>query len=120
MIAKPDLSGVGNAWKAVLEGYSRFLGERRLTLPKRRPDLVRWVREFLVFASEHPGYALKQTLDLFPVLVAVRRGMTVWQIRQALVGLRVRWCRHRAVGRAADRGEWYPRLVCRGLTDGRQ
>jgi len=38
--------------KAALEGYSNFLREKKLTLPKHQPHqphLVRWVREFLIF-----------------------------------------------------------------------
>ena len=62
---KPDMSQDENAWKGVLEGYSHFLKERKLALPKHRPHLVRWVREFLTFAAEHPGYTFEQTLDLF-------------------------------------------------------
>ena len=62
---KPGMSQDENAWKAVLEGYSHFLKERQLALPRHRPHLLRWMREFLTFAAEHPGYTFEQTLDMF-------------------------------------------------------
>jgi len=34
-------------------------------LAKHQPYLVRWVREFLLFARDHGGYTFEQTLDLF-------------------------------------------------------
>ncbi len=49
--------------QAVLEGYSNFMRERQLALPKHRPHLVRRVREFLLFAREHSHYTFEQTLD---------------------------------------------------------
>ena len=36
--------------------------EKDLALPKHQPYLVRWVREFLLFAQGHGGYTFEQTL----------------------------------------------------------
>ena len=61
--------------RAVLEGYGNFLRERDLALSKHQPYLVRWVREFLLFAQEHGGYTFEQTLDLFLAEVGGRWGI---------------------------------------------
>ena len=45
----------GQRVQAVLDGYARFLLDRDLALPKHQPYLVRWVREFLAFATDHAG-----------------------------------------------------------------
>ncbi len=51
--------------QAVLDGYATFLHEKDLALTKHQPYLVRWVREFLLFAQEHGGYTFEQALDMF-------------------------------------------------------
>jgi integrase len=73
----------------VLKGYAEFLQDRQLALPKHRPHLVRWVREFLLFAQDHRGFTFDQTLDLF--LDEIRKGRDIqpWQIRQAADALRI-------------------------------
>lgn len=38
----------------VLDGYGNFLREKELALAKHQPYLVRWVREFLLFALLPP------------------------------------------------------------------
>ena len=45
--------------------YAKFLREKELALARHQPYLVRWVKDFLVFAKEHVGYTFEQTLDLF-------------------------------------------------------
>ena len=55
----------GDRMQAVLKGYGKFLREKDLALAKHQPYLVRWVREFLLFAQGHGGYTFEQTLDLF-------------------------------------------------------
>ena len=57
----------GGRLQAALDGYSKFLKDSDLALPKQQPYLVRWVREFLLFAQDHSGYTFEQTLDLFLV-----------------------------------------------------
>jgi len=42
--------------KAVREGSAKFLRDRDVAPARRQPHLVRWVREFLLFAGEHRGY----------------------------------------------------------------
>jgi len=49
----------------VLDGYAKFLQDKNLALDKHQPYLVRWVREFLLFARAHAGYSFEQTLDPF-------------------------------------------------------
>ena len=51
--------------RTVLDEYANFLREKKLAVPKHQPYLVRWVREFLLFARQHGGYTFQQTLDLF-------------------------------------------------------
>ena len=65
------MSEVGKKLKTVLEGYAKFLRDRDLAPPKHQSHLVRWVREFLLFAEEHGSYTFEQTLDLF--LAAIGR-----------------------------------------------
>lgn len=48
----------------MLDGYAKFLKDKNLALDKHQPYLVRWVREFLLFARTHAGYSFEQTLDL--------------------------------------------------------
>ena len=70
----------------VLEGYGKFLREKDLALAKHQPYLVRWVREFLLFAQEHGGFTFEQTLDLFLAEIGGRVGVKPWQIQQAADG----------------------------------
>ena len=51
--------------------------------PKRQPQLVRWVGEFLGFAADHAGYTFEQTLDL--CLAEVGRRLRI-KPRQVQVG----------------------------------
>ena len=51
--------------QAVLDEYGKFLQAKDLPPAKHQPHLVRWVREFLLFAQGHGGYTFEQTLDMF-------------------------------------------------------
>ncbi len=51
--------------QAVLDEYAKFLQDKDLALAKHLPCLVRWIREFLLFAQGHGGYTFEQTLDMF-------------------------------------------------------
>lgn len=55
----------GDQLHEVLDGYAKFLQQKNLALDKHQPYLVRWVREFLLFAWTHAEYSFEQTLDLF-------------------------------------------------------
>lgn len=57
-----------------LDGYASFLREQGLALPKHRLYLVRWVKDFLLFAKEHTGCTCEQKLGLFLAGVARSRG----------------------------------------------
>ena len=74
---------VGSKLKAVLGGYAKFLRDRDLVPARHRPHLMRWVREFLLFAEDHRGYTFEQTLDLFLAEIGERVGIKSWQIQQA-------------------------------------
>ena len=76
------MAKVGKALESVLEGYASFLRERMLAPLKHQPHLVRWVREFLLFAEQHRGYTFQQTLDLFLAAVGERVGIKSWQIHK--------------------------------------
>ena len=43
LIGSLDMSGANKKLQVVLEGYSNFLREKKLTLPKHQPHLVRWI-----------------------------------------------------------------------------
>ena len=51
--------------RAVLDGYGKFLRQRKLAPANQMPCVVRWVQDFLLFARAHGGYTLGQTLDMF-------------------------------------------------------
>ncbi len=55
----------GDHLHEVLDGYAKFLQEKKLALDRHQPYLVRWVREFLLFARTHAGYSFEDTLDLW-------------------------------------------------------
>jgi len=74
---------------ALLKGYAGFLRNRQLAPPRHRQHLVRWVREFLLFAQEHRGFTFEQTLDLFLDAIRKRGEVQSWQIRQAADALRI-------------------------------
>ena len=69
------MAKVGSKLKAVLEGYAKFLRDRDLAPARHRPHLVRWVREFLLFAEDHRGYTFEQTLDLILAEIGERVGI---------------------------------------------
>ena len=73
----------------VLDAYANFLREKGLALPKHQPYLVRWVKDFLLFAKEHIGYTFEQTLDLFLAEVGGRVGTKPWQLQQASDAIRI-------------------------------
>ena len=75
--------------RTVLDAYANFLCEKKLAVPKHQPYLVRWVREFLLFARQHGGYTFEQTLDLFLADVGRRVGVKPWQIQQAADAVRI-------------------------------
>ena len=45
----------GDHLHEVLDGYAKFLQPKNLALNKHQPYLVRWVREFLLFARTRAG-----------------------------------------------------------------
>jgi hypothetical protein len=73
----------------VLDGYANFLREKKLALPKHQRYLVRWLKDFLLFAKEHGGYTFEQTLDLFLAEVGERVGTKPWQLQQAADAIRI-------------------------------
>jgi len=46
---------------------------------------VRWVKEFLAFATDHAGHTFEQTLDLYLAEVGRRVDIEPWQVQQAAV-----------------------------------
>ena len=79
-----------------LDGYADFLRRRRLAQPKHQPHLVRWVREFLIFAAKHRGHTFEQTLALSLTTLGKRTGIKPWQIRQATDAVRIYRYQYRA------------------------
>jgi len=88
--------------RVVLDGYAIFVREKELALAKHQPHLVRWVREFLVFAREHAGYTFEQTLDLFLATVGGRLGTKPWQLQQAADAIRIYRYQYRGAGSECD------------------
>ncbi len=83
------MSSGGERFQEVLNGYAKFLCEKDLAPPKHQPYLVRWVRDFLLFAQEHGGYTFEQTLDLFLADAGGRVDVKPWQIQQAADAVRI-------------------------------
>lgn len=96
------MSDAGIRMLAVLDGYAKFLEDKDLALPKQRPHLVHWVREFLLFAQVHVGYTFEQTLDMFLAEIGKRGDVKPWQIQQAADATRIYRYQYR---RASDDGE---------------
>ena len=88
--------------QTVLDGHAKFFRNKNVALPQLRPYLVRWVREFLLFARDHPGYTFEQTLDLFLSDLGSRVGIEPWQVQQAADAVRI--YRHQYRG-ASDESE---------------
>jgi hypothetical protein len=85
-------------------GYAKFLQYKNLALDKHQPYLVRWVREFLLFARAHAGYSFEQTLDLFLAEAGGCVGTKPWQLQQASDAIRIyRYQYHR--GAKAEDGD---------------
>lgn len=89
LIGSLDMSGADEKLLVVLEGYSNFLREKKLALPKHQPHLVRWVRQFLLFARKYSDYTFEQTLDSFLTALGQRPGVDPWQIQQAADAIRI-------------------------------
>ncbi|MDY0170739.1 MAG: hypothetical protein RBS80_29630, partial [Thermoguttaceae bacterium] len=92
----------GDPLHEVLDGYAKFLQEKKLALDKHQPYLVRWVREFLFFARAHAGYSFEQTLDLFLAEVGGRVGTKPWQLQQASDAIRIYRYQYRGAKAGAD------------------
>lgn len=86
--------------RTVLHGYTKFLQEKKLAIPKHQPYLVQPVREFLLFARQHAGYSFEQTLELFLAELGRRPAVQPWQVRQAADAVRV----YRYQFRGAEKG----------------
>jgi hypothetical protein len=83
------MDGFDERLRKILDGYANFLREKELALPKRQPYLVRWARDFLLFAKVHSGYTFEQTLDLFLAAAGGRVGTRPWQLHQAADAIRI-------------------------------
>lgn len=46
----PNMADRGDHLHELPDGYAKFLQEKKLAMDKHQPHLVRWVREFLLFA----------------------------------------------------------------------
>ena len=88
--------------REVIDGYAKFLQDKNLAMDRHQPYLVRWVREFLLFAQCHTGYTFEQTVDMFLAGIDKRGGIQPWQIQQAADAVRIYRSQYR---RAKDDGE---------------
>jgi len=55
----------------VLGGYAKFLQDKNLALDKQQPYLVRWVREFLLFARAHGAPWSREAVTTRPRAVVI-------------------------------------------------
>jgi hypothetical protein len=96
------MAGFDERLTRILDECANFLQEKDLALLKHQPYLVRWVKDFLLFAKEHGGYTFEQTLDLFLAEVGGRVGTKLWQLQQASDAIRIYRYQYRG---AQDDGE---------------
>lgn len=106
------MNGDDDKLKVLLEGDCNFLRQKKVALPKHQPHLVRWVREFLIFAAAHGGYTLEQTLDMFLAALGKRTGVEPWQIRQATDAVRIYRYQYRTDSAKSEKEE--PRKALAG------
>lgn len=102
---------VENNIRSVLDGYSNFLKRMELAPAKHQPYLVKWVREFLIFARKRHNYTFEQTLDGFLAVLGKRAGIKPWQIQQAADAVRIYWYQYKANGNKIEddtRGVSFP------------
>ena len=92
----------GDPLHEVLDGYAKFLREKKLALDKHQPYLVRSVREFLFFARAHAGYSFEQTLERFLAEVGGRVGTKPWQLQQASDAIRIYRYQYRGAKAGTD------------------
>jgi integron integrase len=78
-----------DALMTLLADFELFLKKQDLTPPNTRPHLVRWVKEFLLFAEDHRNQSFDQTLDHFLNEVGTRSDIQPWQIQQASDAIRI-------------------------------
>ena len=64
----------------VLDGYAKFLQDKKLAMDKHQRYLVRWVREFLLFSRARAGYCFERTLGLFLAEVGGRVALIDFQL----------------------------------------
>jgi len=83
------MTGAHDRLTDVLDGYANFLREKKLTHPMHQPYMVRWVKDFLLFAREHVGYTFEQMLSLFLTTVGGRVSTKPWQLQQASDTIRI-------------------------------
>jgi len=97
--------------RKVLNGYAKFLQDKDLALDRHQPYLLRWVRDFLLFARAHGGYSFEQTLDLFLAEVGGRVGTKPWQLQQASDAIRIYRYQYRGAKAEDDDGPTVPAFV---------
>jgi len=93
------MAGCHERLSEVLDGYDKFLLQKDLVPGKQREYMVRWTRNFLLFAREHGGYSFEQTLDMFLAEVGNRIGTKPWQVQQAADAVRIYRYQYRRAGR---------------------
>lgn len=98
------MNGARDRLPEVLDGYANFLRDKELAIPKHQPYLVRWVREFLLFARNHGGYTFEQTLDLFLATAGGRVGTKPWQLQQASDAIRIYRYQYRGANNDGEGG----------------
>jgi hypothetical protein len=113
------MPGTANDLHGVLDGYRKFLREKDLAPATHQPHLVRWVREFLLFAQTHRGYSFEQTRDLFLAEVGAHVGVKPWQLQQAASAVRVYRYQYRMLPKDEGPGSTKPPFPDEAATLGR-
>ncbi|MDP6546869.1 MAG: integron integrase [Phycisphaerae bacterium] len=73
-----------NKLDKVLDEYHKYLTRRKLAKETHAPYLVRWVKEFLRFASDKSGHKFETVIEMFRQHLEQNPRITDWQVRQAI------------------------------------
>lgn len=90
-----DMKKLESQLKPVLDGFTEFLMTRQLTDKTHLPFLVRWVRDFLLFAHGKSNYTFEQCRDLFLEEIGNNEIYQPWQVRQAGEALHIYYYQYR-------------------------
>ncbi|MHC4884862.1 MAG: integron integrase [Planctomycetota bacterium] len=89
------MSGADQGFNGVLRGFEAYLVKKGLGTERERPHLVRWTRDFLLFAKPLTDYSFEQAKALYLESLGQRPEIRPMQIRQAADALTLYYFQYR-------------------------